>query len=261
MIKVLIVEDAPALNNGLATALTTYGLSVQLAKSADSMRASLREGGIDVVLLDHTLPDGYGVYLCREIRLTSDVPVILLSSVNDKLTEILGLELGADDYILKPVGPRELLARIRALLRRARFSATPQLAEGHSTPDPKSKSPPSGIEWPLKNDSSSTWLVDWRRRQLVDPDRKALPLSGSESRMLAAFLHRPGIVLTRAQLVEMTNMQSQKTSHRVVDLVVSRLRAKLKEPPNGTRFIRTVRGVGYRFKEGSIVELPVLDRA
>jgi len=241
MITCLIVDDDPALRELVGDHLKRYGLAVRLADSAAAMRRELGRGGIDIVLLDLMLPDGDGIELCRDLRLHSRLPVIMLTAQGDPISRVLGLEMGADDYVAKPFEPRELLARIHAVMRRTCGA----LAAGGA---PAEAAPPrldaSGLPG---TGGFGGWQIDWRNRMLVDPEGVGLSLSNVEYRLLAAFAEHPGEVLSRGQLVELTRSAASDNNERSIDLAVSRLRAKLRESLENPQFIRTVRGRGYQF--------------
>ena len=245
MITCLIVDDDPALRELVGDHLTRYGLSARLADSAAAMRRELQRGGIDIVLLDLMLPDGDGIELCRDLRVHSKLPVIMLTAQGDPISRVLGLEMGADDYVAKPFEPRELLARIHALMRRS--SGTLAAANGSEAGDNAAAAPrvePAGTPLPR---GFGGWQIDWRNRMLISPEGVGLSLSNVEYRLLAAFADHPGEVLSRSQLVEMTRSAASESNERSIDLAVSRLRAKLRESLEDPQFIRTVRGRGYQF--------------
>jgi two-component system, OmpR family, response regulator len=251
MITCLIVDDDPALRELVGDHLTRYGLNARLADSAAAMRQELLRGGIDIILLDLMLPDGDGIELCRDLRKHSKMPVIMLTAQGDPISRVLGLEMGADDYVAKPFEPRELLARIHALMRRSSgaLAMTPHgtapAAIGLSSGEPKAaRADAAGTLAPR---GFGGWKIDWRNRMLISPESVGLSLSNVEYRLLAAFAEHPGEVLSRAQLVELTRSAASDSNERSIDLAVSRLRAKLREAPENPRFIRTVRGRGYQF--------------
>ncbi len=238
MITCLIVDDDPALRELVGEHLKRYGLAARLADSAAAMRRELARGGIDIVLLDLMLPDGDGIELCRDLRLHSRLPVIMLTAQGDPISRVLGLEMGADDYVAKPFEPRELLARIHALMRRS--AGTLANGTGGQAPLATGRGEPTARAF-------GGWQIDWRNRMLVDPDGVGLSLSNVEYRLLAAFADHPGEVLSRGQLVELTRSAANDSNERSIDLAVSRLRAKLRESLENPQFIRTVRGRGYQF--------------
>ena len=242
MITCLIVDDDPALRELVGDHLTRYGLTARLADSAAAMRRELQRGGVDIVLLDLMLPDGDGIELCRDLRMHSKMPVIMLTAQGDPISRVLGLEMGADDYVAKPFEPRELLARIHALMRRSSGTLAPASNGEDASVAPRFE--PAGT--PAPRDFGG-WQIDWRNRMLISPEGVGLSLSNVEYRLLAAFADHPGEVLSRGQLVEMTRSAASESNERSIDLAVSRLRAKLRESLENPQFIRTVRGRGYQF--------------
>ena len=244
MITCLIVDDDPALRELVGDHLTRYGLTARLADSAAAMRRELARGGIDIVLLDLMLPDGDGIELCRDLRMHSKLPVIMLTAQGDPISRVLGLEMGADDYVAKPFEPRELLARIHALIRRSSGTLAPGAAEPAGEAAAAPQFAPPGLSASVE---FGGWQVDWRNRMLVSPEGTGLSLSNVEYRLLAAFAEHPGEVLSRGQLVELTRSAATESNERSIDLAVSRLRAKLRESLENPQFIRTVRGRGYQF--------------
>jgi two-component system, OmpR family, response regulator len=227
MITCLIVDDDPALRELVGDHLTRYGLTARLADSAAAMRRELQRGGIDLVLLDLMLPDGDGIELCRDLRVHSKMPVIMLTAQGDPGSRVLGLELGADDYVTKPFEPRELVARIKAVLRRR-------------TQPEAGKNAGSMVEF-------AGWRFDRLKRQLISPQQVVVPLSSAEYRLLNAFIERPRRVLTRDQLLDATRGQGVVVADRAIDLAVSRLRQKLSASEDGEQLIHTIRGEGYIF--------------
>jgi len=249
MITCLIVDDDPVLRELVGDHLTRYGLKARLADSAAAMRLELQRGGIDIILLDLMLPDGDGIELCRDLRTHSKMPVIMLTAQGDPISRVLGLEMGADDYVAKPFEPRELLARIHALMRRssgALASGAPAngAARANGADDGAARVDPGGT--PTLRGFGG-WQIDWRNRMLISPEGVGLSLSNVEYRLLAAFADHAGEVLSRGQLVELTRSAASESNERSIDLAVSRLRAKLRESPENPQFIRTVRGRGYQF--------------
>jgi two-component system OmpR family response regulator len=252
MITCLIVDDDPVLRELVGDHLTRYGLQARLADSAAAMRLELQRGGIDIILLDLMLPDGDGIELCRDLRTHSKMPVIMLTAQGDPISRVLGLEMGADDYVAKPFEPRELLARIHALMRRSSGALATSAANAASPATGRASPGDPGVPRidpgtaPLARGFAG-WQIDWRNRMLVDPEGLGLSLSNVEYRLLAAFAERAGEVLSRGQLVELTRSAATESNERSIDLAVSRLRAKLRESPENPQFIRTVRGRGYQF--------------
>jgi len=226
MTQCLLVNDDAELRRAVGAYLQRYGLRVRGVGSAAEMRRTLQHTPFDIVLLDVMLPDGNGLELCKWLRGNHPVPVIVLSAQGDAASRVLGLELGADDYLGKPFEPRELVARIHAVLRRV--PGTPPAAE------------PGALRF-------GGWSFDRVQRQLVSPAAVVLALSNAEFRLLSAFVDRPGRVLSRDLLVELTAAPGVEVSGRSVDLAVSRLRQKLGDAAREPALIRTVRGEGYLF--------------
>jgi two-component system OmpR family response regulator len=201
------------------------------------MRRALADRRIDLVVLDLMLPGEDGLSLCRRLRAESDLPVIMLTAMREDIDRILGLEIGADDYLPKPFNPRELLARIRAVLRRAR-GVTSRAALGE---------PNSTLRF-------AGWRLEPRARRLVGPDGRETELTGGEFDLLLALAERPGRVLSREQLLDLTRGREAAPVDRSVDSQVSRLRHKIEPDPSRPVLIKTVRSGGYVFT-------PVVDRA
>jgi two-component system, OmpR family, response regulator len=230
---VLIVDDDGQIRQLLAGFLKENGLDVALARDGIEMRAALSGQTIDLVVLDLMLPGMGGLDLCRELRRTSSVPVIMLTAKGDETDRIVGLEVGADDYLAKPFNPRELLARINAVLRRSRGDAG------------AARSARGGYAF-------GGWRVDVARRELVNPEGALVELSGAEFDMLIAFMESPNRVLSRDWLLETARNRTSDVFDRSVDVLVSRLRRKIEQGGDGAQeskpeIIKTVRGAGYLF--------------
>jgi two-component system, OmpR family, response regulator len=225
----LLVDDERDIRDPLASYLTKNNMRVTKAESAAVARQVLAAHAIDLVLLDIMMPGEDGLSLCRSIRETSQIPVILLTARGEEVDRIIGLEMGADDYIAKPFSPRELIARVAAVLRRTQ--ALP----------PRQK--PPGAE----RVKFGEWLLDTGQRELIGPDGVALPLSSGEFRLLTALLERPKIALTRNQLLDLTKGRDADLFDRSIDNHVSRLRKKIEPDPKNPRYIKTVWGGGYIF--------------
>ena len=226
---ILVVDDHRDIRDLLARYLRKNGLRVSTADSAADARRQLSASAVDLVVLDVMMPGEDGLSLTRSLRESGQAPVILLTAMGEETDRIVGLEVGADDYVAKPFNPRELLARIRAVLRRAQ--ALPASREPTAT----------------NRMRFAGWTADLDRREIVGADGVAVPLSTGEFRMLAAFLERPGMVLTRDQLLDITRGRSAVPFDRAVDNQVSRLRRKIEPDPARPTLITTVRGDGYRF--------------
>jgi len=193
------------------------------------MRKVLKDAGIDLIVLDIMLPGKDGLAICRELRASSDLPIIMLTAVGEETDRIVGLEIGADDYLAKPFNPRELLARVRALLRRT--SAAPR------RPDDSENA----------SLCFAGWTLDLRRRQLLSPEGSLVTLSTGEYELLRAFTEHPQRTLTRDQLLDLARGRSPVPFDRSIDVQVSRLRRKIEADPRMPTIITTVRGDGYLF--------------
>jgi len=223
---VLLVEDDPALRTLTARALQQNGYRVRTAVSGPEMWAAFDGGPVDLVLLDIMLPGTSGIDLCRMIRQKSDVPIIFVSARGEETDRVVGLELGADDFLPKPFGTRELIARIRAVLRRGRL-------EGRHGGERVGS---------VRFDG---WTGDIPRRQLVSPTGADIELTGAEFDLLTAFLDQPQRVISRERLIELSRNRLGDASDRSVDVLVSRLRRKLRDTA-GEALIATAPGFGYR---------------
>jgi two-component system, OmpR family, catabolic regulation response regulator CreB len=220
MPKILIAEDEVAIADAVVYAMRSEGIEAEHCLLGREVVPRVRGGDIDVVVLDVGLPDASGFDVCRELRLTSDVPVIFLTARADEIDRILGLELGADDYVAKPFSPRELVARVRARLRRVR-QAGPDAWRGIG---------------PFEIDEAG---------HRIRYHGRPLELTRYEFALLAALLRRPGAILTRAQLMDQAWEDAADSSDRTVDTHVKTLRAKLHAVESGSDPIRTHRGLGY----------------
>lgn len=227
---VLICDDDPELRQLLATFLGEHDFKVTLAADGRELQRQLRsQPAVDLVILDVMLPGTSGLELCRELRAASTVPIMMLTARGDETDRIVGLEMGADDYVAKPFGPNELLARIKALLRRARMSS------GAVPGDRK------------RSFSFDGWRLDAARRELRNPDGVIIDLSAGEYDLLLAFLEAPQRVLSREHLLEVARNRPAQAFDRSIDIQVSRLRRKLGSPDDSDGLIKTVRGAGYMF--------------
>ena len=228
MVHCLLVDDDVEIRTGVQAYLQNFGFDVTAVADGASMRRAATSGRFDVVVLDLMLPDENGLELCKWLRGRSDAAVVMLTALGDPISRVLGLELGADDYLAKPFEPRELVARLNAVLRRARRAAE----AGDAT------------DLPLR---FAGWRFDRVKRQLVSTDEVVVPLSSAEFRLLQAFVQHAGRVLSRDRLIELTRAPGVDVNDRSVDLAVSRLRGKLGDSPRDPSLIRTVRGEGYLF--------------
>ncbi|MCJ2082668.1 response regulator [Methylobacterium sp. J-090] len=224
---VLVVDDHRDIRDPLAAYLKRHDLRVSVAAEAASARPILAAGAIDLVVLDVMMPGEDGLSLCRHIREAYDTPVILLTALAERTDRIVGLEIGADDYVTKPFEPRELLARIKNLLRRTRaLPRTRDEADGRKL-------------------FFDRWVLDTGRRELVDECGAAVALSTAEFRLLAALTRHPRVVLSRDQLLDLTRGRAADGFDRSIDNQVSRLRRKLERDPANPGLLKTVWGGGY----------------
>jgi two-component system OmpR family response regulator len=236
---ILVVDDHRDIREPLAKYLEKNGLRVSVAEGGEAMRRILKTAAIDLVVLDIMMPGEDGLSLCRHLREATALPVILLTAMAEDTDRIVGLEVGADDYVTKPFNPRELLARIKAVLRRT--NATP--------PGERDAAPPT------RRLAFDRWIFDTDRRELIDEKGVSVPLSTAEFRLLTAFVKRPGIVLSREQLLDLTSGRAAEVFDRAVDNAVSRLRRKIEADPKAPALIKTVWGGGYTFA-ASVTEAP-----
>lgn len=232
--KCVLVDDDAAIRALLVDYLATFGYEATAVGDGRGFRQTMQamqtpNGGVDVVLLDLMLPDDDGLNLCQWVkREWPALPVIVLTAQGDPMSRVLGLELGADDYIAKPFEPRELVARIKAVLRRGRgavFAPSEPAAQVHF----------------------EGWTFDRLQRELCAADGTVVALSAAEYRLLAAFVLHPRRVLNREQLLELSRAPGVVVNDRSIDLAVSRLRGKLKDMERERPLIKTLRGAGYLF--------------
>lgn len=227
MHRLLIVDDDPDIRSLLAEQLVKAGFLVSTAGDGAEMRRVLEREHVDLVVLDLNLPREDGLTLCRDLRARSSTPVIMLTARSEPIDRIVGLEMGADDYLAKPFEPRELLARIRNVLRRAQ--ALPANLETLSMGKAK----------------FAGWTLDLQKRHLVDANGRVVMVSGAEFRLLRVFVTHPNRVLTREQLVALSSGRTYDSQQRAIDLQVSRLRHKLGDDKAESPLIKTVRNEGY----------------
>lgn len=224
---ILVVDDDREIRSLLTRFLGEHGFRVTTAPDGRAMRQILADWRIDLVVLDVMLPGEDGLSLCRRLRAESKLPIIMLTAVGQDTDRIVGLEIGADDYLPKPFNPRELVARIKVVLRRA--SAEP--ATGGSLSNGQFR--------------FAGWMFDCTRRRLESPDGVLVDLSGAEFNILTAFVERPNRVLSREQLLDLARSRASIPFDRSIDVQVSRLRQKLEVDPRRPGLIKTVRGGGY----------------
>jgi len=224
--NVLIVDDDGEIRSGLVEVFERAGFDARSAGDVAAMERALDSKSADLIVLDLMMPGEDGLSACKRLSGKGRPPIIMLSALGDDADRIVGLEIGADDYLAKPCNPRELVARARAVLRRAKDNeATASAADSQRF---------------------AGFRLDIARRELIDPDGVVMPLSSGEFRLLRAFVEHPQRVLTREQLLDYAFNNDADVFDRAVDVQVSRLRKKL-ERPGGIEIIRTVRGEGYLF--------------
>jgi DNA-binding response OmpR family regulator len=228
---ILVVDDDPAMRELIADYLDENELRVTTAATSDEMRGALAEHAIDLVVLDLRLGQEDGMYLARKLREDSSIPIIIVTGKQDNVDRVMGLELGADDYVTKPFNSRELLARIRAVLRRYQ----------------------SASEMPAARDEGRRayrfegWELNLRTRRLIAPDHQRIDLTNGEFSLLQAFCAAPQRVLTRDQLLDLSRLNSAEVYDRSIDVQILRLRRKIEPDPSQPQYIKTERGAGYIF--------------
>ena len=232
---IIIVDDDAQIRQLAAKLLREHGYRVSMARDGREMWQAINASPIDLVILDIMLPGGSGLDLCRDLRARSDLPVIMLTALGSDTDRIVGLELGADDYLAKPFNPRELLARISAVMRRSRIAIEAPFRAGHQL---------------LFNG----WCLDTRRRELTNPAGVIVDLSTGEYHLLLTFLEFPQRVLSRDHLMDAAKHRVASGYDRAIDIQVSRLRKKLDAAEEGQAMIKTIRGTGYMF-------VPAVERA
>ncbi|ARP98517.1 response regulator transcription factor [Pseudorhodoplanes sinuspersici] len=225
--QILVVDDDPEIRKLLARYIEGQAFRVLLASSCRELRERIATNKIDLIVLDVMLPDGSGLDACRDLKAERNtIPIILLTALKEDIDRIVGLEMGADDYLGKPFNPRELVARIRAVLRR-RSETT-------------SQAPTSKVY------QFEGLIADPQTRSVVDPQGNAIELTGAEFDLLQTFLDRPGRVLSRDQLLDLTHgRDGGDVLDRSIDVLISRLRRKL-DASGATRLFKTVRNGGYQ---------------
>ena len=224
---VLVVDDDAEIRTLLAEYLSRNGYRVSTVADGRGMWAALQGKAPDIVVLDVMLPGEDGLTLCRDLRAHSTVPVIMLTARGDETDRIVGLEIGADDYLPKPFNPRELLARVKSILRRSRTLAGDRLSNEAKT---------------LR---FAGWTLDLAARHLVSTKGIVVPLSGVEFKLLRVFLAHPNRVLARDQLIDLMMSRDAGPFDRAIDVQVSRLRHRLQDDARQPSLIKTVRGEGY----------------
>lgn len=226
---IAVVDDHRDIRDLVGKYLQRHGYRISLAENATAFRRLLERNAIDLVVLDVMMPGEDGLSLCRFLRESTSLPVIMLTAMAEETDRIVGLELGADDYLSKPFNPRELLARIKAVLRRVQSL------------------PPQRGQLKAKEVRFDRWALNVGRRELVGDDGLAVPLSTAEFRLLSVFLDHAGLVLSRDQLLDLTVGRNAEPFDRAIDNQVSRLRKKIEADPKSPVLIKTHWGGGYSF--------------
>ena len=229
-LHILVVDDDPQVRQLIADYLGTQDYRVSVAADGGEMTRLLAESAVDLIVLDLKLPGEDGLSLARKLRAESDIPIIMLTGQSDPIDRVVGLELGADDYLTKPFNPRELLARIKAVLRRF-----------------KAREPAPQADSKIKAYRFADWELNLAARRLIDPKGEAVTLTNPEFNLLMAFLQAPQRVLSRDQLLELSRVHSDEVFDRSIDSVILRLRRKLEANPREPRLIKTEWGAGYLF--------------
>jgi two-component system OmpR family response regulator len=225
---ILVVDDDLEIRTLLCDYLQRHGYRASAVPDGRTMRDQLQRTRVDLVILDIMLPGEDGLSLCRDLRVRFDIPVIMLTALGDTTERIVGLEMGADDYLGKPFDPRELLARIKVVLRRTR--SLPRGAPG------------DGESRQLR---FAGWTLDTSARHLISPTGVVVPLSGGEYRLLKVLVDHPNRVLTRDQLLDLTRGREAGPFDRSIDVQIGRLRRRLGDDGKEPTIIKTVRGAGY----------------
>ncbi|MGL4636141.1 MAG: response regulator [Beijerinckiaceae bacterium] len=228
---ILVVDDDPAIRELLRDCLEPEGFRVSEATNSAQMKAMLSAGHIDLVTLDLMLGGENGLNLAREVRSNHDIPIVMITGKSDTIDRVVGLELGADDYIAKPFHPREVVARIRAVLRRKGIAEPAHLVSN-------SKSEKLSFE---------EWTMDFGRREVISTSNQLLPLTTAEFNLLEILARRPQRVHSRDTIMDLLKGHDWTPFDRSIDALVSRLRKKIEADPENPRLLKTVRGVGYIF--------------
>jgi two-component system OmpR family response regulator len=228
MQSILIVDDDEDIRSLLQRFFVKHGFEADTAASGQAMDVCLRKRSYDLAILDVMLPGEDGFSLCKRLRATSKLAIIMVTGADEATDRIVGLELGADDYVTKPFDARELLARVRAVLRRSAL-------------------PPADTSGGRPLLRFSGWQLDVTRRELRSSDMTLTPLSGGEFELLVVFAEHPQRILSREQLIDMARGPSHEAFDRSIDVQVSRLRRKIEEDAGSPEIIRTIRNGGYMF--------------
>ncbi|WP_456294752.1 response regulator [Vibrio sp. AK197] len=228
--RILVVDDHQEIRDLLQRFLRQHGLDVVTASEGVEMHQRLAAHSFDLMILDLMLPGKDGITLCREVRSQTNLPIIMLTALGEDIDRIIGLEVGADDYIAKPFNPRELLARIKSVLRR--HFAIPSIESQTNTP----------CDYYF-----AQWHLNVTRRELLSPKGELTPLTSSEFAMLLAFVSHPNAVLSRDDLLKLVQGRGDNVYDRAIDTLISRLRKKIELDSKHPTFIKTIWGGGYQF--------------
>ncbi len=249
---IIVCDDEPDLREAVAEYLARRGLDVRRAEDAADLRRLLAERPADLVVLDIAMPGEDGLSLARALRAESDIGIVMLTAAGDVVDRVVGLEVGADDYIAKPVDLRELLARLRAVLRRREatqlaVAGMPAAAQAAPVPSPAPAAPLPAVPPAGKRvRMGRTWL-DLDARRLMAADGAEIPLGPSEFALLRAFAERPGRVLSRETLLDLAHPRGDEHFDRSIDVRIARIRRKVEAVPERPAVIKTIRGAGYVF--------------
>lgn len=231
MSAILIVDDDAQIRDLLSDYLSGFGMNVVAVGDGQGMEEAMKKIPFNLVILDLMLPGEDGLTLCRRLRNKSNIPVLILTARGETMDRIIGLEVGADDYVCKPFEPRELVARIQSILRRAQ--GTREIAQDSGD---------------ISSISFGKWKLQSALRQLVSPTGTIIPLSNAEFRLLCVFIEHPNRVLSRDFLLDAARGRNMDLFDRSIDILISRLRQKLNDEPPTPILIKTIRGEGYLFE-------------
>jgi len=227
MLSILMVDDDAQIRQLLSDYLSGFGMSVVAVADGKAMVEAMKKSSFDLIILDLMLPGEDGLSLCRSLRAESDIPILMLTARGEAMDRVVGLELGADDYIVKPFEPRELVARIQTILRRTRGNR-----EIHKE----------------QNEAEFLgWRLNYMMRHLVSPQELVIPLSNAEFRLLTVFIEHPNRILSREFLLDSARGRDMDMFDRSIDILVSRVRQKLSDDSRTPTLIKTIRGEGYLF--------------